>query len=319
MKLTLIFCVFFWFVVLLLLVNSVQCISLFAIPQLLEKQNGLQLVSINDKSGNITNVGPVFNELAPQQTGSLDKKNGIYYTINLNQTSQLYQLIGLSLKNGLIVKNIKTPLTKSILSCGCVVNQNDGNVFIYGTQDSYTVVYNVNTNNGQYELLLKQGNISPLSVSTFDYNSNMLWILFEQKRMINKKEFKKYFFLVIDTTSGEIVIQVDDFYQMQTLAYDDKVFRMIGIGSKEDNQGNKRLVLVAIDLDTFEVEEMGLIDENFQQVNTGGALDVNNELIYSVMSNSNTNEIVAINYKSKSVMYKAKVGKTFFQSLQLYP
>ncbi len=87
---------------------------------------GLQLFQVSPTTGLITNISSpvqnavqvwwnfIFNKMQSQQLSSIDQNGGIFYFVAWNVTDsppkQLEHVIGISLSNGSVVKNIQLPL-----------------------------------------------------------------------------------------------------------------------------------------------------------------------------------------------------------------
>jgi len=92
------------------LLSLLWCISFATAGTLYGLNYPSQLVTIDPKTATLTNVGDVIlNEIDAQQLSTIDEGNKLYYFIGYNRTSNVPQLVALSLANGKVVSSVNLP------------------------------------------------------------------------------------------------------------------------------------------------------------------------------------------------------------------
>ncbi|KAL9648851.1 hypothetical protein ABK040_003781 [Willaertia magna] len=131
--------------------------TLYGIKNLNNLQN-FQLVKIDTITKNITNISPILgSNVFANDIGTIDNKNQLYYTIITNMsTSGQQHLLGISLMDGRILKNILLSPTLWQVR-GCFLDNNDNSDVILQGMDSEgkCCVYKVNTITGKLTLIAK--------------------------------------------------------------------------------------------------------------------------------------------------------------------
>jgi len=221
------------------------------------------LETIDPTTGRQTPVGvPIPNELTAQQLASIDDKNRLFYVVSFNTTDRHVYLLALSIQTGALLNSVRLPFAESeLVGVGqtCNVMPETGHVLVTGRDRILGKHYilDVNPVTGANTVIASIGDIDVLaSASAYDYVNRILWLQFALQR-------GGIFNFAFEIPSGKILHQVPDTLNLETMNFDTKTGKVLGIGLYVVNNNNYTRVLVSLDSLTGVMTNLGYIPNYF--------------------------------------------------------
>jgi len=248
------------------------------------------LETIDTVTGRQTPVGaPIPNELTGQQLSSIDDKNRLFYVVAFNTTDRHIYLISLSLQTGALVKSTRLPFAESeLVGVGqtCNVMPESGHVLVTGRDRilGKHFILDVDPVAGTNTVIASIGDIDVLaSASAYDHVNKVLWLQFALQN-------GGIYNFAFEIPSGKILHQINDNLNLETMDFDSRTGKILGIGLYVVSNQNYTRVLVSLDSKTGIMSIVGYIPDYFLlQGGEAGLNVVGRELYCFMMPKGNNN------------------------------
>ncbi|KAL9658057.1 hypothetical protein ABK040_012295 [Willaertia magna] len=305
--------------------------SLYGIKPVQQSGLGIRLILLDVNTLNEIPIHPepaINDNVFALQASTIDLNSRIYYLLAFNETSYSCQLLGLSLDNGLIVKNWDMPLGyKKFAANSCDFNPNENVIFVSGYLESgLLAVLRLSVETGMWTPLYttnqKVENIPP--VTSYDFKNNTLWILVSPLNKFGQPEYEGGVFLLIDGKTGKLLRDLPNSALMTTINYDVLSNKMVGLGQKMYNNIPNQLidVIVTIDLTNGKNNYLTQKTEGISGLFSGktyfGVIDYKMKLIYFLVRDNTDNfQWVYYNYETNHIIYEIREGTTVMDIINL--
>eukprot|EP01090_Pellita_catalonica_P019654 TRINITY_DN6761_c0_g1_i1.p1 TRINITY_DN6761_c0_g1~~TRINITY_DN6761_c0_g1_i1.p1 ORF type:complete len:316 (-),score=47.18 TRINITY_DN6761_c0_g1_i1:77-1024(-) len=221
-----------------------------------------RLETIQVQSAAQKDIGPALpHELEGEQLSSIDAAKKRYYLVTYNTTDKHVYLISVSLTTGLLTSSTQLPFKDSAfigVGQSCNVMPESGDVLVVGRDRILAKhhILQVNPDTGDNKVIASIGDVDVLgAASAYDHINKVLWLQFGLKTGIYNFAF--------EIPSGKILHQIDDKLNLETMDFDSKTQKVIGVGLDVKSSHDYERVLLTLDSKTGNMDTISTIPGYF--------------------------------------------------------